>query len=394
MLTKKSHTNKYERVDVKALYNLPDTVKFCTKCVISNQRPRIEFDDQGVCSACSYWEKKKSTIDWKERDRELNELCDRFRRNDGRHDVIVPSSGGKDSSYVAHQLKHKYGMNPLSVTWAPNIYTSIGWENFQALIHAGFDNVLGTPNGSVHRKLTRICTIEMGEPFQPFIYGQVWFPVHIALAYDVPLIMDGENGEAEYGGDKTTTENKGFTVEDADQYWFSGKSFDYWFDHGFTRGDLEFYGAPSADKLAKFKVERHFFSYYRDWRPHEHFCYASQNTGFKPNPDGRCEGTYSNYASLDDKVDPFHFYFSLLKFGIARATSDAAHEIREGLITQEKAVSLVRQYDSEFPTKHFRTFLDYCNFTEDEFWQICERWRNLNLWEKRDGKWVLKYIVS
>ena len=194
--------------------------------------------------------------------------------------------------------------------------------------------------------------------------------------------MDGENGEAEYGGDPTTTENKGFKIEDADQYWFSDKPFDYWFDHGFTKKDLQLYGAPSGEKLVEAKVERHFFSYYRDWRPQEHFYYASQNTGFKPNPDGRSEGTYSKYASLDDKVDPFHFYFSLLKFGIARATSDAAHEIREGLITREEAVSLVRQYDTEFPTKHFSTFLDYCNFIEDEFWQICERWRNLNFWEK------------
>lgn len=385
--------DKFEKINVAEKYNLPEKVVFCKKCVISNQRPRIEFGDDGVCNACHYWESKDSVVDWKEREKELKDLCDRFRRNDGRHDIIVPSSGGKDSGYVAHQLKYKYNMNPLTVTWSPHIYTPIGWENFQALIHAGFDNILCTPNGLVHRKMTRLSTIEMGEPFQPFIYGQVNFPLHMALKYDVPLIMDGENGEAEYGGDPKTAGKTGFTAQDADQYWFSDKPFDYWFEHGFTKQDMEIYTPPPLNELAKVKVERHFFSYYKNWRPQENFYYTSENTGFKVNPDGRSEATYSKYASLDDKIDPFHFYFALLKFGIARATSDAAHEIREGLIDREEAVALVKKYDDEFPSKYFKAFLDYCWFTEEDFWKICERWRNLNLWENQNGKWRIKEQV-
>ena len=95
----------------------------------TNQRPRIIFDDQGVCNACRYWERKSHIIDWNIREKELEDLCDRFRRKDGRYDVVVPSSGGKDSGFVAHQLKYKYKMNPLTVTWAPNIYTDIGKRN-------------------------------------------------------------------------------------------------------------------------------------------------------------------------------------------------------------------------------------------------------------------------
>ena len=89
------------------------------KYVVSNQRPRIAFDENGVCNACLYWERKGQVIDWKTREKELKDLCDRFRRKDGRHDVVVPSSGGKDSAFVAHQLKYKYKMNPLTITWAP-----------------------------------------------------------------------------------------------------------------------------------------------------------------------------------------------------------------------------------------------------------------------------------
>ena len=62
----------------------------------------------------------------------------------------MPASGGKDSMMVAHMLKHKYGMNPLTVTWAPHVYTDIGRKNLTAFIDSGFDNILITPNGEIH----------------------------------------------------------------------------------------------------------------------------------------------------------------------------------------------------------------------------------------------------
>jgi len=366
---------------------------FCKKCVISNQRPRITFDDEGICNACRYWERKDSYINWDERESELKELLEQFKRSDGRFDVIVPSSGGKDSAFVAHQLKYKYGMNPLTVTWSPHLYTEIGWKNFQSLIDAGLSNILGTPDRIIHRKMTRICTEEMGDPFQPFIYGQVWFPVQMAIAYDIPLIFDGENGEAEYGGDSNSEDLKGFDVEESTQYWFSGHPVEFWYEHGFTRSDLHIYMPPESKKIHELNVKRYFYSYYKNWHPQENFYYASSNTGFIPNPDGRSEGTYSKYASIDDKIDPFHFYFMLLKFGIGRATSDAAHEIREGLISREEGVALVRKFDTEFPSKSIQTFLEYCEFSKEQFNNVVNKWRNTDLWENKDGELKLKYQV-
>src|SRR5689334_3004680 len=136
-----------------ALYGLPHEVKFCRRCVISNQRPNsaveyqhtsesrkqtIVFDEHEVCDACRIAEQKQREIDWEARERALVALCDQHRRNDGQYDCLVPGSGGKDSFYAAHLLKYKYGMHPLTVTWAPHVYTEWGWNNFQAWIHAGF----------------------------------------------------------------------------------------------------------------------------------------------------------------------------------------------------------------------------------------------------------------
>lgn len=379
---------------VEQKYGLNKEVKFCTRCVISNQRPRITFDKNGICNACQYSDIKKK-IDWKKRENELKKLCDKYRKNDGSFDVVVPVSGGKDSSFVAHQLKHKYGMHPLTVTWAPHIYRDIGRQNFQKFIDSGFDNILGTPNGVVHRKMTRLAFEELGDPFQPFIYGQKAFPLQIATKFNIPLVMYGENGEVEYGGDMKNADKPSHNVEDdLVKHYFSGINPTYWKKHGIKDSELHFYLPPPTKEMKKVGIECHFFGYYKRWVPQENFYYAQKHTGFEANPDGRSEGTYSKYASLDDKIDGFHYYLGFIKFGIGRATSDAAHEIRDGHITREEGVALVKRYDGEFPKKYFKDFLEYCNITEKKFEEIVDSFRPPHLWEKNNGRWKLKHQIT
>ena len=140
-----------KKINIKELYNLPEKVVHCKKCVVSNQRPRITFDAHGVCSACNFAEEKNKKIDWDLREKELQDLCNKHRRKDGYWDVVVPCSGGKDSTFVAHMLKYKYNMNPLTVTWTPMLYTDVGWRNLQHMIASGIDNILGSPDGKTHR---------------------------------------------------------------------------------------------------------------------------------------------------------------------------------------------------------------------------------------------------
>ncbi len=385
-----------KKKDVIQKYNLPIDIKFCKKCVISNQRPRIIFDKEGVCSACRFNEKKNKDIDWEKREQELRALCDKHRSKDGRWDVIVPCSGGKDSAFVAHMLKHKYGMHPLTVTWAPHKYSDIGWKNFQRFIHAGFDNILGTPNGIVHRKLTRLAFEILGDPFQPFIYGQKAFPIRMATKLRIPLIMYGENGEVEYGGDDKNADVPSHNVtEDMTKHYFSGIDVDYWKQYGFTAEDLHFYKIPSVEEMQKIGIQCHFFGYYYKWVPQENYYCACKHTNFEANPEGRSEGTYSKYASLDDEIDGFHYFLSYIKFGIGRTTADAAHEIRDEHITREEGVSLVRKFDGEFPRKHFKTFLKYTGLTEERVTEVIDSWRSPHLWEKdANGKWKLKHQIE
>ncbi len=388
----------------KQIPNLPKEVKFCKRCVMSNQRPRIIFDKDGVCSACRNTENYKNKIDWNQREEELIQLLDNHRSDDGSWDVIVPSSGGKDSAFVAHQLKYKYGMNPLTVTWAPLRYTEIGFKNFQSLCDSGLSNVLYSPNGKIHKKLARLCFEELGDAFHVFVLGQVSYPFHMAIKHGISLVMFGENGEAEYAGDPAMVDKpfvlsenwtnkyfKGSTLSELIEYGIQNK--DYMDEEDFTKSDLKFYSPPTVEEMKKAGVKgKHFFGYYKKWSPQESYYYASENTGFKANRE-RSEGTYTKYASIDDKMDGMHYFMKYIKFGFGRTTDDTSHEIRDNHITREEAVALVNRYDGEFPKKYFQDFLEYLSISEKQFWEIVDSYRLSYIWEKHDD-WLLKNKVK
>ena len=391
------------------MHGLPEEVIFCKKCCISNQRPStkrefskksskdtetVGFGDDGICDTCKWFEFKK-TIDWEQREKQLEELCNRFRRNDGSYDVIVPSSGGKDSFYVAHQLKYKYGMNPLTVTWAPHQYTDIGWKNFESMIDAGFDNVLVTPNGKIHRVLTRLAFENLVNPFQPFIIGQKNVAPRAALQYGVQLIMYGENqAEAHNKLEENFSplmDISHFCKKDGEELYFGGVHVNDLKNHGVEEKDLYLYKPLDEKDIINAGLEVHFYSFYKNWSPQENYYYAMEHSGFKSNPDGRSEGTYTKFASLDDKIDGQHYFTMYIKFGQGRAMNDVNRDIRDGFISREEGIELINKYDGEFPIKYFQEVLDYMEISEERYWEVLDNARSPHLWEKLNGEWQLKH---
>ena len=396
-----------------AKYGLPRNVRFCRACVISNQRPSsvvefknrpsdakptIAFDDDGLCAACRY-ARIKEKINWRARERELFALCDRHRSTDGNYDCVVPGSGGKDSAFTAHILKYKYGMNPLTVTWTPHQYTEIGWQNFQRWIESGLDNILYSPNGRLHRLLTRLAFENLVHPFQPFIIGQRMVGPRVSVLYNIPLVFYGEN-QAEYGNNIEDNERPTMDMSffhagrrDLESLHLGGLPVNALINHhGVDLRDLNPYLPIDGDRLRKVGTEVHYLGYYLKWDPQECFYYAAEHTGFQPNPE-RTEGSYSKYSSVDDLIDPLHYYTTYIKFGLGRATYDAAQEIRNGKITREEGVALVRRYDAEFPKKYFKEILDYMGITEERFWTVIDGARSPHLWKRENNEWSLRHAV-
>ena len=410
-------------------YGLPEKVEFCKKCVISNQRPNsaveykhtrdtkkatIHFDEYGVCDACNYAEQKRQHIDWGDRERQLRELCNRYRKTDGSYDCLVPGSGGKDSFYASHILKTKYGMHPLTVTWAPHIYTDWGWKNFQSWIHAGHDNYLLTPNGRVHRLLTRLSTELLFHPFQPFFLGQKSIAPKLAIKFNIPLIFYGEN-EAEYGNPIDTTltpeqDRKYFSGLDVSELRISGLSVhDLLHSFGLELNDLLPYLPADQNELNEKRIVSHYLGYYLKWHPQSCYYYAVEHGGFQASPE-RTPGTYSKYNSIDDRIDDLHYYTTGIKFGLGRASYDAAQEIRSGDITREEGVALVKRFDHEFPERFVDELFDYLSLPEQEFpvaskmfenpimdreyfRLLTDQFRSPHIWYIEDGQWKLRHAV-
>lgn len=420
-------TTAKDELDVK--YGLPPEVQFCKKCVISNQRPNsaveyrhnsdskkrtIHFDEEGVCDACRFAELKRRTIDWNQRRHQLEELCARYRKDDGSYDCLVPGSGGKDSFYAAHMLKYEFGMHPLTVTWSPHIYTEWGWKNHQAWIHAGFDNYLCTPNGRVHRLLTRLAVENLFHPFQPFIIGQKALAPKMALLFNLPLVFYGEN-EAEYGNAIEDTasalrSSEYYAMEDLGDVYLGGTSVrELEGDYGLHRNDLQPYLPADPDAIERKRVEVHYLGYYLKWHPQSAYYHAVEHGGFQASPE-RTPGTYSKYNSIDDRIDDFHYWTTHVKFGIGRATYDAAQEIRSGDITREEGVALVRRFDGEWPERFAEEIFRYLSvperefpeaarrfrspiMTRESFLELADEFRSPHLWAQEDGEWKLRHAV-
>lgn len=412
-----------------ALYGLPTTVSYCKKCVISNQRPNsvveykhtkdtkkatIHFDEYGVCDACNFAERKHYGIDWIGREKQLRELCDRHRKSDGSYDCIVPGSGGKDSFYASHILKTKYGMHPLTVTWAPHVYTEWGWKNFQSWIHAGHDNYLMTPNGRVHRLLTRLSTELLFHPFQPFFLGQKSIAPKLAIKFDIPLVFYGEN-EAEYGNPIDTA-----LTSEQDKKYFSGLNLEDMRISGLSVGDLlDIFGLELNDlspympadenQLSAKNVVSHYLGYYLKWHPQSCYYYAVEHGGFQASPE-RTPGTYSKYNSIDDCIDDLHYYTTGIKFGIGRASYDAAQEIRSGDINREEGIALVKRFDHEYPVRFEGELFKYLSVPGQEFpvaskmfenpimdreyfRLLTDQFRSPHLWYYENDEWKLRHAA-
>lgn len=401
------------KTQYETFYGLPEEVKFCKKCVISNQRPTstVEFkhtikekkntmnlDEDGVCDACRQNEIKNS-IDWNKREEDLLKLLDKHRKSDGSYDCLIPGSGGKDSAYQAHVLKYKYGMNPLTITWPPILYTTYGYENWKNWLDiGGFDNFSFTRNGKVMKLLTKLSIENLLHPFQTFILGQKNLAPKIAAKFDIPLVFYGEN-EAEYGNpiaDNTSSlrDKSYFSFKNLNEIYLGGVSIkELQEKYDIRLADLMSFLPPSEEELKDKNIEVHYLGYYLKWIPQEAYYYAVENTGFKARP-FRTQGTYSKYNSIDDKIDDLHYYTTYVKFGIGRATYDASQEIRNKHITREEGLALVKKFDGEFPDKYFNEIMEYLEIDPEYFHELCDKFRSPHLWGKDEqGEWKLRHNV-
>jgi N-acetyl sugar amidotransferase len=354
-----------------------------------DSRPRIVFGDDGVCNACRTAE-EKNRIDWTARRTEFLDYVDRLRSRTGPYDCIVPWSGGKDSSYIAHRLKFEFGLNPLLVTFSPLLPNEIGVHNREELLKLGFDHLMVRPNQKVARRLARRFFIERGNPKVAWDAGVNSIPVQVAVKYNIPLVFYAEHGESEYGGRVLNEESKkvrDFTEVIEHQI---GDHPSNWVDDEITEKDLAPYLYPEQDDIDRVGVKALYFAYFFRWSMLENYKYIKNvMPSFRTDPKGRTDGTFTDFDSLDDKFDNLYYHMQYIKFGFGRATRDACRMIQNNQMTRAEGLELARKYDDEFPQTHFHDNLAYLGLTATEFTDIVDRHRNREIWAKSGNAWTL-----
>ena len=408
-------------------YGLPNDVKYCKKCLTSNQRATtrseqrikkldqdiqdktLKFFDDNICGACKIKEGWKN-IDIEKRKNDFLKILEKYRSKNGDYDVVVPGSGGKDSFYVAHKLKHEYGMNPITVTFSPFLYTDWGWKNLQNWISAGFENILNSPNRKIYRLLSRMALENMFHPWHPWILGQKNFPPKIAAKLGIPLVIYGES-PAEYCNPIEEYREEYMidwhTIDNKENLRLSGEKYQDLLSMGLKKNDLEPFVPMLKDEFIKKKIKCFAFSYFHGWHPQSNYYYAVQNSNFQTS-DERTIGTYTKSGSIDDKMDHFYYHTYYIKFGIGRATHDVSQEIRNGDISIKEGKNLINKYDGEFPEKVEKEIykfwtIDKSSFSEkivnlfecpevnrEYYNNLSNYFRSPHIWKKNNMGFVLR----
>ena len=367
-----------------ALQNL-SSLRWCSNCVSMSTRPRITFDARGWCNACQ-WAEKKLTLDWESRQQELLALLARHRRASGTFDCLAPVSGGKDGSYVAYNLKHKYGMTPLAVTVTPALPLPLGDENLRAFIASGFNHISINPDYSAMKALNRTGFIEMGFPYYGWLIAIQSATLRTAVTFGVGLIFFGEDGEVEYGGSSETAKDPVYDVSYMKKVYLEGGYERVLRESGLTDAQLYFFRFPSDEELATCKTQITHWSYFESWDPYRNYLVAKEHCGLRE-AEGSNAGTFTNFAQNDQALYALHSYLMYLKFGFGRANQDASIEVRRGAMERQQAVNLVRLYDGQYPEQYLSEYLDYYDMSQAEFDAVLDRYANKDLFEKKDGRW-------
>jgi N-acetyl sugar amidotransferase len=365
-------------------------------------RPRIEYNNDGVCNACQ-WSEEKDSLDWSEREAELQALLEKYRAKDQRSfDCVVPVSGGKDGSYVAHTLKTKYGMNPLTVTVRPALSLDIGNRNLTNFIDSGFNHIHVSPSATVMQKLNRLGFMEKGFPYYGWLIAIKTAVIQTAMNFSIPLIFYGEDGEVEYGGSTESKNNPLYSIDYMKRIYFEGgyeKVFSKVLeDPGVSEGDLAFWQFPSNEEVKRHDLAFTHWSYYEPWDSYRNYIVAKDHCGLEDKGDNN-SGTFTNFAQNDQALYSLHAYLMYLKFGFGRATQDAGIEIRRGAMSRDQALNLVRLFDGHYPEEFLNEYLSYYQMDLSEFNRVLDTYANKDLFRKEENsnsinEWKPNFVVD
>ena len=375
-------------------------MKWCTRCVYPAViATPLTFDENGVCAGCRVANQRDS-LNWIERRESLRKLVDEYRRASN-YDIVIPVGGGKDSYYQTHVAVHELGLKPLLVTYHGNNYLPEGSYNLGRMRELfDCDHIIVGPSKDMLVKMNRIGFRLQGDMNWHGHCGIFTTPIQVAVRYKVPLMMWGEHGFMDLGGMYSYSDFVEFTAKHRLEHGLRGYD---WYD--FTDEGLEKLGRPELkeglrpkdllwaqypcdEEIDEVGVRGIYLSNYVRWDPNRHVKIVMEKYGWRPAQQA-FERTYRTMSNLDDMHENgIHDYLKFVKLGYGRGSDHASRDIRDGIMTRDEGIEMVRRYDHVKPRRDLDRWLRYVNMTEDEFDRICDTFRDRRVWRIENGCWV------
>jgi N-acetyl sugar amidotransferase len=368
-------------------------MKYCRCCVLPDTRSGIEIEEDGICSACKAHKTKVTAIDWEKRQQQLNRIVDYAKSHSKGYDCVIPVSGGKDSTWQVVKCL-EYRLNPLAVTWKTPARTKIGAKNLANLISLGVDHIDYQINPKVEKKFMYKAFAKFGSTAIPMHMALFNIPLKIAVSFDIPLIVWGENSAVEYSG--TDKDLEGYRL---DQNWLlkfgvtNETTASDWISDDLSKRELTPYFGPPLALVEEKNILAFFLGYFLNWDPVETFRVAQEN-GFRIRQEGPKTGYY-DFADIDCDFISIHHYLKWYKFGFTRLFDNLSLEIRNGRLTRPEAINIIKEKGDRKPVEDIQKFCRFLDISCEHFDEICEKFRNTNIWKKKNDKWVIEdFLIS
>lgn len=365
-------------------------MRWCQRCVLPDTRPNLVVGADGVCNACAAHATKQD-IDWDGRGAAFDAVVRAAKARHARYDCVIPVSGGKDSTWQVVRCLEA-DLHPLAVTWRTPARTLVGAANLANLVALGVDHLEWQVNPGVEARFMVESLRRVGDTGIPMHLALFSIPMQVAVRFDIPLVVWGENSAFEYGS--TDDERTGFHM---DGKWLQtygvshGTTAKDWVGPALSATDLTPYEAPTDAELEAAGVLAVFLGYYLQWDPEITLRVAEAN-GFRRRADGPKTGLY-DYADIDDDFISIHHHLKWLKFGFTRLFDNLALEIRNGRMTREEAIGVIRRRGDETPHADIEKFCHFASISVGEFDELVERWRSPDVWTRREGTWVIEQFL-
>ncbi len=362
-------------------------MRYCQHCILPDTRPGIELAADGVCSACRAHGEKRREVDWEQRRARFESLVSEVKALARPYDCVIPVSGGKDSTWQTIKCL-ELGLHPLAVTWKTPARTPIGAANLANLVELGVDHIDFQVNPRVERRFLLRALERYGTTAIPMHLAIFNVPLAIAAKFDVPLVVWGEDSASEYVGDADATSFR------LDSDWVRrygavhGTTAADWVSDELSESDLTPYFGPSDEELAAKGVQAVFLGYFFQWDPAVTSEVAHAH-GFRSRDSGPKTGYY-DYADIDDDFISIHHYLKWYKFGFTRSYDNLSLEIRNGRMSRDEAIEVIRAIGDETPHDDIRSFCDHVGITTERFFELIERFRNADVWSRRGEQWVIE----